>query len=120
MPQLARTLLRHRRAGLVRRAQVQLLSYRQELDLRHGMLLLSVNFHLAVVGDWLEATLMVLPFLTILADILAWFLTKWDPVYADTVVAAGGLLGLAWAEQILVSLYQLWFVRKPEGNNSFN
>jgi len=26
-------------------------------------------------------------------------------------VAAGGLLGLAWALQILISLYQIWFLR---------
>ncbi|MFQ5677772.1 MAG: hypothetical protein ACE5G1_17920 [bacterium] len=30
-------------------------------------------------------------FLAIFMDILAWFLTKWDPVYAYTVVIAGAI-----------------------------
>lgn len=68
-------------------------------------------FRLAVVPGWLKATLMVLPFAAIFADILAWFLTKWDPVYAYTVVTAGVILGLTWAAQILLSLYQIWFMK---------
>ena len=77
-------------------------------------------FRLAAVGTWLKATLMVVPFAAIFADILAWFLTKWDPVYAYTVVIAGALLGLAWAGQILISLYQLWFLKVPEGGISLD
>ncbi len=83
-----------------------------------GLVALGIGliFRLAAVGGWLKATLMVLPFVAIFADILAWFLTKWDPVYAYTVVTAGALLGLAWAGQILISLYQLWFLKAPKGN----
>lgn len=81
---------------------------------------IGLVFRLAVLGDWLKATLMVSPFVAIFADILAWFLTKWDPVYAYTVVAAGALLGLAWAGQILISLYQLWFFRAPGEENPIN
>ena len=81
-----------------------------------GLVSLGIGliFRFANVGDGLKAILMVLPFVAIFADILAWFLTKWDPVYAYTVILAGGVLGLAWAAQILISLYQLWFLRKPE------
>ncbi len=43
--------------------------------------------------------------------ISAWFLTKWAPTYAYTVIFAGGLLGLSWALQIFISLYQTWFLR---------
>lgn len=75
---------------------------------------IGIIFRLAAVNDWLKSTLIVSPFVAIFADILAWFLTKWDPVYAYTVVAAGVLLGLAWAGQILISLYQLWMLRAPE------
>lgn len=87
-----------------------------------GLVALAIGliFRLAVLSVWLKATLMVLPFVTIFADILAWFLTRWDPIYAYTVVVAGGLLGLAWVCQILISLYQLWFLRTPEENNSVN
>lgn len=83
-----------------------------------GLVALGIGFifRLAAVPLWLKATLMVLPFVAIFADILAWFLTKWDPVYAYTVVTAGALLGLTWAGQILISLYQLWFLKAPDGN----
>jgi hypothetical protein len=87
-----------------------------------GLVALGIGliFRLAVLGGWIKASLMVLPFVAIFADILAWFLTKWDPVYAYTVVTAGALLGLAWAGQILISLYQLWFLQAPEETNSSN
>lgn len=81
-----------------------------------GLVALGIGliFRLAAMRSWLKAAIMVLPFAVIFADILAWFLTKWDPIYAYTVVVAGVLLGLAWAVQILVSLYQLWFRRAAE------
>ncbi len=81
-----------------------------------GLVALGIGlvFRLAAVTTWLKATLMVSPFVAIFADILAWFLTKWDPVYAYTVVAAGGLLGLAWAGQMVISLYQIWFLKVPQ------
>ncbi len=81
-----------------------------------GLLAFSIGliFRLAVANDWFKSTLMLLPFVAILADILAWFLTKWDPIYAYTIVAAGAVLGLAWAGQILISLYQIWFLRAPK------
>jgi len=84
-----------------------------------GLVALAIGliFRLAVLPRWLKGALMVLPFAAILADIVAWFLTKWDPVYAYTVVTAGGILGAAWGAQILISLFQLWFRRalKPPG-----
>lgn len=84
-----------------------------------GLVALGIGlvFRLAAVATWLKATLMVSPFVAIFADILAWFLTKWDPVYAYTVVAAGGLLGLAWAGQMVISLYQIWFLKVPQGKS---
>ncbi|MAZ04976.1 hypothetical protein [Marinobacter sp. SS8-8] len=81
---------------------------------------IGIIFRLSALAEWLKTTLMVSPFVAIFADILAWFLTKWDPFYAYTVVASGVLLGLAWGAQILISLYQLWFLRAPEANNSVN
>jgi hypothetical protein len=82
-----------------------------------GLVLFAVAlvFRLAALPEWLKATLVVVPFVTVFADILAWFLTKWDPVYAYTVVTAGVLLALALAAQILISLYQLWFHKPHRG-----
>lgn len=81
-----------------------------------GLVALGIGliFRFAAMPLWLKATLMVLPFVAVFADILAWFLTKWDPVYAYTVIAAGVLLGLAWAGQILICVYQLWFWKGSE------
>lgn len=78
-----------------------------------GLILFGVGmvFRRVEMRSWLKSTLIVLPFVAILVDILAWFLTKWDPVYAYTVVIAGGVLGLCLAIQILSSLYQMWFKR---------
>lgn len=70
---------------------------------------LGMIFRHAALRPWLKNTLLLLPFIAIFTDILAWFLTKWDPVYAYIVIVAGASLGLAWAAQILISLYQLWF-----------
>ncbi len=80
-----------------------------------GLVLLAVGFvfRLAALPEWLKATLLVVPFVSMFADILAWFLTKWDPFYAYTVVTASALLGLALAAQILICFYQIWFLKPP-------
>jgi len=68
-------------------------------------------FCLAELQPLIKYALIVTPFIAILADSLAWYLTKWDPVYTYTVVIAGGLLGASMAAQILISLYQIWFLK---------
>jgi hypothetical protein len=79
-----------------------------------GMVLFTVGlvFRMAEMRRWLKSTLMLAPFLAVFVDILAWFLTKWDSHFAITVVAAGAVLGLALAAQILVCLYQMWIPRR--------
>lgn len=81
-----------------------------------GLMLLGIGiiFQRAVLRPWLKYSLVLLPFIAVLSDVMAWFLTKWDPVYAYTVVAAGAVLGFSLACQILISLYQLWLARPGE------
>ena len=81
-----------------------------------GLILLSVGiiFVRTEFPARLKAVAVVTPFAAMLVDIAAWFLTKWDPWYAYTVVAAGALLGLFLAGQILLSLHQLWLFRPAE------
>lgn len=81
-----------------------------------GLMLLGIGiiFQRAELRPWLKYSLVLLPFVAVLTDISAWFLTKWDPVYAYTVVAAGAALGFSLACQILISLYQLWLGRPGE------
>ena len=70
-----------------------------------GLLLLAVGmiFRHAELPTVLKNTITVAPFIAVFVDIMAWYLTKWDPVYAYTAV-----VGLALAIQILLSLWQMW------------
>ncbi len=74
-------------------------------------LAIGLVFRFALLPTWFQYTLTLSPFVAIFTDIAAWFLTKWDPIYAYTVIIAGAVLGLSWALQILISLYQIWFLR---------
>lgn len=78
-----------------------------------GLLLLGVGmiFRRAEGRPWFLNTVILTPFVAVLIDIIAWFLTKTDPVYAYTIVIAGAILGIALAVQILMSLYQMWLWR---------
>ena len=82
-----------------------------------GLLLLGVGliFRHAEGRPWLMNTIILTPFVAVLVDIVAWFLTKTDPVYAYTIVIAGAILGIALATQILTSLYQMWLWRPTAG-----
>jgi len=51
----------------------------------------------------------VIPFVAVLIDILAWYVTKIVPGFAYVVIIAGGLMGVSFGMQILVSVYQMWF-----------
>lgn len=57
--------------------------------------------------------LVVSPMIAVFIDVLSWFLTKWDSQYAMVVIVAGALLGFSMAAQILISLYQIWFLKRP-------
>ncbi|MEQ1526769.1 MAG: hypothetical protein ABL902_07635 [Gallionella sp.] len=57
--------------------------------------------------------LVVSPMVAVFIDVLSWFLTKWDSHYAIVVIVAGALLGFSMAAQILISLYQIWFLKQP-------
>jgi len=80
-----------------------------------GLVALTIGliFRFTVLPPLLKHTLTLLPFAAIFVDILSWFLTKWDPLYAYTILISGGVLGAAWAGQMLISLYQIWFLRLP-------
>ncbi len=86
-----------------------------------GLVALGIGliFRFTLLPPWLQHTLTLAPFIAIFTDILAWFFTKWDPHYAYVVVIAGAVLGLAWAAQISISLFQIWFLkcRVTPGNN---
>lgn len=71
-------------------------------------LLTGAIFSLSKTPSWLRVSLVVVPYLAILADIGAWWITKFDPAFAIVVIIGGGVMGLALAAQILISLWDMW------------
>ena len=53
----------------------------------------------------------VIPFIAMLLDILSWYMTKVSPAFAWVVVISGGLMGISFITQIVVSIYQMWIYR---------
>ena len=62
---------------------------------------------------WFKRFLVVSPMIAVFVDVLSWFLTKYDSNYAIIVILAGGVLGFSMALQILISLYQIWTLKRP-------
>lgn len=61
-----------------------------------------------------KRVIVVIPFVAVMLDIMAWYITKVVPSFAYVVVFAGGLMGISLWVQILLSGYQMWFL-KTEG-----
>jgi len=64
------------------------------------------------VNIWFKRFLVVSPMLAVFVDVASWFLTKYDSHYAIVVIVAGGILGLSMALQILISLVQIWTLKR--------
>jgi len=68
-------------------------------------------FILAEMNVTVKRITVAIPFVAMLLDVAAWYITKSIPGFAYVVVAAGALMGISMGAQILVSLYQMWFHR---------
>lgn len=58
----------------------------------------------------LKATTIAMPFLFLVVDILAWWLTKWYPSFAYMTIVGGLAYNVAAVFMILTSLYQMWIM----------
>jgi hypothetical protein len=66
-------------------------------------------FSLSETPVWFRVCVLVAPYLAIVMDIGSWWATKYyDPIFAYVVLIGGGVMGLAMACQILVSLWDMW------------
>ena len=65
-------------------------------------------FILCDIPVWLKRLTIGLPFMSMLTDIFAWYLTRETPEFAYLLVISGGLMGLSLNFQIGLSLYQMW------------
>lgn len=70
--------------------------------------------HAWVRPVWLKSTIMFLPFLSILADVMSWYFTKMYSGFAWVVLIAGGLMAMSFTVMWCTSLYQIWFYIPPD------
>ena len=71
-------------------------------------LLTGAIFALSGIATWVRVTIVVLPYLSIVADIGSWWITKYHPAFGIVVVVGGAVMGFALGFQILVSLWEMW------------
>jgi hypothetical protein len=69
--------------------------------------------HAYVRPLWLKCVVLALPFFSILLDVGSWYLTKLNPAFATVVIASGGIMGICFAIQWVVSVWQMWFYELP-------
>lgn len=77
-------------------------------------LLTGAIFAMSGVPLALRVSLLVLPYLAIWIDIGSWWITKYAPAFAYTVLAGGVLMSISFATQILVSLWDMWLGKPPQ------
>ena len=71
-------------------------------------LLAGSIFVLSEVDIRWRAFLVAVPFVAIWLDIGSWWFTRYEPIFAYTVIIGGALMGLALAAQILISIWEMW------------
>lgn len=71
----------------------------------------SIFCHAYLRPLWLKCVVMMTPFLAILLDIGSWYLTKLYAPFAWVVMISGALMGVSFAIQWVISMYQMWLYK---------
>ena len=71
--------------------------------------------HAYVRPVWFKSAVIALPFLSMIVDVGSWYLTKINTSFAWAVIIGGGFMGMSFAFQWAVSMYQIWFYRYAGG-----
>jgi hypothetical protein len=71
--------------------------------------------HAYVRPVWFKSAVIAMPFLSMIIDVGSWYLTKVNTVFAWAVIVGGALMGMSFAIQWIVSMYQIWFYRYTPG-----
>jgi hypothetical protein len=71
----------------------------------------SIFCHAYMKPLWLKCVVMMTPFLAILLDIGSWYLTKLYTPFAWVVMISGALMGVSFAIQWVISMYQMWLYK---------
>jgi len=74
----------------------------------------SIFCHAYIKLVWVKCALIATPFLAIVLDIGSWYLTKVYPPFAWVVMVSGAFMGVSFAVQWVISIYQMWFYTLPE------
>jgi len=69
--------------------------------------------HAYVRPVWFKSLVVVLPFIAISLDVSSWYFTKIYKPFAWVVMLGGGIMALSFTFMGVVSMYQLWFGKKP-------
>jgi hypothetical protein len=77
--------------------------------------LTGMIFAFSEINKLLRLIILALPFLAIWTDILSWWVTKYQPFFAYTVIIGGTFMGMALAAQIFISLYEMWIKAEQFG-----
>lgn len=72
----------------------------------------SMFIHAYFRHAWLQAAIVVTPFLCILTDIASWYLTKLDAEFAWLIIGSGAVMGTSFSVMFFVSMWQMWISRK--------
>ncbi|MCB2428105.1 elongation factor-1 alpha [Methylophaga pinxianii] len=71
----------------------------------------------AGVPKALKVTVISMPYIFLLVDISAWWLTKLHPNFAWFVIIAGGAMALSFAFMWVVSMYEMWILPRIREDN---
>jgi hypothetical protein len=71
--------------------------------------------HAYVRPVWFKSVVIALPFLSMIVDVGSWYLTKINAAFAWAVIIGGALMGMSFAIQWIVSMYQIWFYKYAAG-----
>ena len=74
----------------------------------------TVFSHAYVRPVWLKCAVIALPFVSLVVDILSWYVTKVYHPFAWVVMAAGGVTGMCFAFMWFVSMWQMWIGKTPK------
>ena len=74
----------------------------------------SIFIYAYIRHEWLKITIMVIPFISIIFDVASWYITKIFEPFAWVVIGSGTLMGICFAFQFFISIYQMWFYKLPE------
>jgi hypothetical protein len=69
--------------------------------------------HAYVRPVWFKCSIVALPFVAIMVDIISWYIIKLFHPFVYVEITAGAVMGLCFAIMCLVTLYQMWFSPTP-------